>query len=55
MTPPVPTPEELDALRRKDAHARHVAHVKDLLDRRTDLAGTIALADLVHDASTWAA
>jgi hypothetical protein len=41
--------------RREAALARHQAHVKDLLDRRADLAGTIPLADLVHDASTWAA
>jgi hypothetical protein len=48
-------PTLTDTARREAALARHQAHVKDLLDRRADLAGTIPLADLVHDASTWAA
>jgi hypothetical protein len=51
----LPQPTELDDLRRQAALARHSASVRALLDRRADLAGTIALADLVADASTWAA
>jgi hypothetical protein len=53
MTQLQETPDQL--ARRQAALARHQAHVKDLLDRRADLAGAIALADLVRDSSTWAA
>lgn len=51
------TPETIAAEtdKRHEASARHAAAVKDLLDRRDDLAGTIPLADLIHDATTWVA
>jgi hypothetical protein len=48
-------PADHDHDRRQQQLTRHAAHVRDLLERRSDLSGAIALADLVRDASTWAA
>lgn len=42
-------------LRRRDARVRYSRHVHDLLDRRADLQGVSPLADLIHDATHWAA
>ena len=41
--------------RRREASLRYRQHVLDLLDRRTDLQGVSKLADLISDATRWAA
>jgi hypothetical protein len=41
--------------RRRDASVRYRRHVQDLLDRRADLQGVSKLADLISDATRWAA
>jgi hypothetical protein len=42
-------------VRRREASARFVQEVNDLLDRRTELQGVLGLADLIHDGARWAA
>jgi len=42
-------------LRRREASLRYRRHVQDLLDRRADLQGVSKLADLMSDATRWAA
>jgi hypothetical protein len=41
--------------RRREASMRYRRHVQDLLDRRADLQGVFKLADLISDATRWAA
>jgi hypothetical protein len=41
--------------RRHAASLRYRKHVQELLDRRTDLQGVSRLADLMSDATRWAA
>jgi hypothetical protein len=41
--------------RRRDASLRYHRHVQDLLHRRADLHGVSKLADLMSDATRWAA
>jgi hypothetical protein len=41
--------------RRREASLRHRRKVQDLLDRRADLQGVSKLADLIFDATRWAA
>jgi len=41
--------------RRREASVRYRRHVNDLLDRRADLQGVSKLADLISDATRWAA
>lgn len=41
--------------RRREASLRYRKHVQELLDRRTDLQGISTLADLMCDATRWAA
>ena len=41
--------------RRREASMRYRRHVQDLLDRRADLQGISRLADLISDATRWAA
>ena len=48
------TPEERDR-RRHEASVRYSRYVQDLLDRRADLQGVSKLADLMSDATRWAA
>ena len=48
------TPATLDQ-RRREAALRYRRQVLDLLDRRTDLQGVSKLADLMSDATRWAA
>lgn len=38
-----------------DAHLRHIGRVTALMDRRPDLHGAYALADLFDDAARWSA
>jgi hypothetical protein len=48
------TPDTRDQ-RRRDAGLRYSKLVQELLDRRQDLQGVSKLADLMSDASRWAA
>ena len=48
------TPEAREE-RRRQASLRYRRHVNDLLDRREDLQGVSQLADLISDATRWAA
>jgi hypothetical protein len=48
------TPEARDQ-RRREASDRYSRYVQDLLDRRADLHGVSKLADLISDATRWAA
>jgi hypothetical protein len=41
--------------RRREASVRYARYVQDLLDRRADLQGVSGLADLISDATRWAA
>ncbi|QIG44325.1 hypothetical protein G5V58_17455 [Nocardioides anomalus] len=41
--------------RRRQAVLRYRRHVQELLQRREDLAGVSKLADLMSDATRWAA
>jgi hypothetical protein len=41
--------------RRREASERYRQRVLDLLDRRADLQGVSRLADLISDATRWAA
>jgi hypothetical protein len=41
--------------RRREVSLRYRRHVQDLLDRRADLHGVSKLADLISDATRWAA
>jgi hypothetical protein len=41
--------------RRLEADLRYRRHVQDLLQRRADLSGVSKLADLMSDATLWAA
>ena len=41
--------------RRREASVRYRRQVQDLLDRRADLEGVSKLADLISDATRWAA
>jgi len=41
--------------RRREASLRYHRHVQDLLQRRADLQGVSKLADLMSDATRWAA
>ncbi len=41
--------------RRREAAVRYRQRVQDLLDRRADLQGVSKLADLISDATRWAA
>ena len=41
--------------RRREASERYRQRVQDLLDRRADLQGVSKLADLISDATRWAA
>ena len=41
--------------RRREASVRYQRHLQDLLQRRADLQGVSKLADLVSDATRWAA
>jgi hypothetical protein len=50
----VETPETRDQ-RRREAGLRHSKHVQELLSRRQDLQGVSKLADLISDATRWAA
>jgi hypothetical protein len=47
-------PETRDQ-RRREAALRYRKHVQELLDRRQDLQGVSKLADLISDATRWAA
>jgi hypothetical protein len=55
------TPESLPEMpeareeRRREASVRYRRHVQVLLDRRADLQGVSKLADLISDATLWAA
>ncbi|WP_134741755.1 hypothetical protein [Nocardioides sp. 503] len=55
------TPEQVTddaiarAVRRHDATLRHWSGVNVLLERRTDLGGVVAMADLIHESVRWAA
>jgi hypothetical protein len=42
-------------VRRREASARFVMEVNEILDRRTELQGVLGLADLIHDGARWAA
>ena len=42
-------------VRRQDATLRHRSDVTVLLDRRPDLEGVVAMADLIHEGVRWAA
>ena len=46
---------ELRDRRRREASERYRKHVQDLLSRRADLQGVSKLADLMSDATRWAA
>jgi hypothetical protein len=48
------TPETREQ-RRREASVRYSRYVQDLLDRRADLHGVSKLADLISDATRWAA
>jgi hypothetical protein len=48
------TPETRDQ-RRREAGLRYRKHVQELLNRRQDLQGVSKLADLISDATRWAA
>jgi hypothetical protein len=48
------TPEAREE-RRRQAGLRYRRYVNDLLDRREDLQGVSKLADLISDATRWAA
>jgi hypothetical protein len=48
------TPEAREERRRR-ASLRYRRYVNDLLDRREDLQGVSKLADLISDATRWAA
>jgi len=50
-------PEDTDpkVVRRREASARFVMEVNEILDRRTELQGVLDLADLIHDGARWAA
>jgi hypothetical protein len=48
------TPDARDR-RRHEASLRYRKHVQELLDRRSDLQGVSRLADLISDATRWAA
>jgi len=48
------TTQERDR-RRREANVRYRRYVQDLLDRRADLQGVSKLADLMSDATRWAA
>jgi hypothetical protein len=48
------TPEAREE-RRREADLRYRRHVQDLLGRRSDLQGVSRLADLIADATRWAA
>jgi hypothetical protein len=48
------TPQAREECRR-EASLRYRRHVQDLLDRRADLQGVSQLADLICDATRWAA
>ena len=48
------TPEAREE-RRRQADVRYRRHVNDLLGRRADLQGVSKLADLLSDATRWAA
>ena len=50
-------PEDTDpkVVRRRQASARFVMEVNEILDRRTELQGVLDLADLIHDGARWAA
>ena len=55
LMPEVPlTPEERE-IRRRANDLRYRRHVQDLLERRADLQGVSKLADLMCDATRWAA
>jgi hypothetical protein len=41
--------------RRREASMSYRRYVQDLLDRRADLQGVSKLADLISDATRWAA
>ncbi|WP_187366801.1 hypothetical protein [Nocardioides dongxiaopingii] len=41
--------------RHRDAMLRHATGVGRLLERRGDLAGVVAMADLIHESTRWAA
>jgi hypothetical protein len=49
--------DEIDPqlVRRRDASARFVLEVNEILERRTELQGVLRLADLIHDGARWAA
>ena len=54
---PENVPDDLDpkVARRREASARFVMEVNEILDRRTELQGVLDLADLIHDGARWAA
>lgn len=39
----------------RDRTVRHCQGLNELLDRRRDLAGVVAMADLIRDSTSWAA
>ncbi|WP_167736726.1 hypothetical protein [Nocardioides sp. 1609] len=41
--------------RHRDAMLEHTTRVGRLLERRGDLAGVVAMADLIHESTRWAA
>jgi hypothetical protein len=55
--PETPAVDETDPRveRRREASARFVLEVNEILDRRTELQGVLGLADLIHDGARWAA
>ena len=54
LTPEIDSPEDREA-RRREADLRYRRTVGDLLHRRADLTGVSKLADLMSDATRWAA
>jgi len=52
-----PAEDETDpkVVRRREASARFVMEVNEILDRRRELQGVLDLADLIHDGARWAA
>ena len=54
LTPENDSPEAREE-RRRQADLRYRRHVQDLLQRRADLNGVSKLADLMCDATRWAA
>jgi hypothetical protein len=54
LAPEIDTAQDHEE-RRREADLRYRRHVQELLQRREDLAGVSGLADLMCDATRWAA